>query len=318
MASSELPILRVLSTSFVKNQTLVNELTRKLDGKAKVYFHEAGKPMLTPNQIQSICQDAKGLLVGGESFSKDLLDNLPNLKVIAKYGVGLDNLDLDGLAQKQIALKWIGGVNAKSVAEHAIGLMIGLLRNIGLTSRLMTDGVWYKNGGESLFGKKVGIVGLGYTGFQTATALKNGFGCSILANDILDKSAICQENGFEFSYDLEKLLVSCDILSLHLPLTSLTKNLFSKELFDKLVDKKPYLINVCRGEVVHQKDLIVALKTGQLKGAGSDVFWDEPNIDKELLSLDNFMGTPHTAGNSKEAILSMGRAAITGLEDYFS
>jgi D-3-phosphoglycerate dehydrogenase len=239
-----------------------------------------------------------GLVVGKEKMTRDLLKALPDLKLIVKYGVGQDNLDLEACKELGIEVRSGNGVNADSVAEHTLGLMIGLLRKIAYASRQLHDGKWDKNGGTDLRGKVVGIVGCGHIGSRVAR-LATAFGSSVLINDIADKSSAAKEIGAKIS-TFDEIVENADIISLHVPLTPQTYHLIHAGQFAKM-GPRTYIVNTSRGAVIDQEALKNALKQHLICGAALDVYETEPLVDKELYSLDNFVGTPHIAAGSIEA-----------------
>lgn len=249
-------------------------------------------------------------IIGTEKIDRAILDRLPELKVIAKYGVGLDNVDQDLLHQKKIVLGWTGGVNRRSVAELALAGMLGLAHNVFRTGYQLKQGGWNKNGGFLLSEKTVGVVGCGFVGTELLELLRP-FHCHLLINDIVDKSAVAKDFGATMA-TLPELLERSDFVSLHVPLTESTKNFISTPQFARM---KPtaYLINTARGEVVDQPALKKALIQGDIAGACLDVFAVEPPTDREFLALENLMVTPHIGGNTAEAVRAMGAAAIQNL-----
>lgn len=311
----------MLSTSFAKSQALRRQLRDALPTSITIEYPGDALPLaagdlLSADAIANTCSDAKALLVGRELIGSDLLDRLPKLKAIAKYGVGLDNLDQDAMAQRGVALLWQAGVNAPFVAEHALGLILALSRNIAIGSQRLHQGEWRKDGGTSIFGQKVAIIGLGHTGSATAQLLKAGFGCDIAAYDILDKSAICAQQGYRCAASLSEAITGAGIVSLHVPLTDKTLNMVDEGFLHSL-SPGTLVINTSRGEVVDQGALVKALNEGVIAGAGLDVFWREPEIDPPLMSHPAVVATPHTAGNSRQAVAAMGQAAIAGLAAWY-
>lgn len=317
--------LYVLSTSFAKSEYLRAALQAALDSLSSAAPLVAHYPapakalgrMLTGEEIISHCGDGTALLVGRETLDASTLAKLPSLKVIAKYGVGLDNLDQEAMRRQNIALAWRAGVNAPYVAEHALGLLLGLSRKIAIGSQLLHQGQWRKDGGESIHGKKVAIIGLGHTGTATAKLLKAGFGCDIRAYDILDKTAEGKELGIAIAGSLAEAVADADVISLHVPLTEKTLNMVDSQFFHSL-SPGCLIINTSRGEVIDQPSLVAALDSGAVAGAGLDVFWREPEIDAPLMSHPLVVATPHTAGNSRQAVQAMGEAAIAGLVEYWA
>lgn len=314
--------LCVLSTSFAKSAPLRHKLRATLDPAITISYPGdtlklAPGTMLSGADIVASCKDAAALLVGRELIDAKVLAGLPKLNAIAKYGVGLDNLDQDAMAAQGVRLLWQAGVNAPHVAEHALGLILALSRNIAIGSQRLHQGQWHKDGGRSIYGAKVAIIGLGHTGAATARLLKLGFGCQIAAFDIIDKSALCQQEGYACASSLDEAITGATIVSLHVPLTAKTLNMVDGGFLHKL-SPGAMVINTSRGEVVDQAALVAALTGGVIAGAGLDVFWREPEIDGPLMSHPAVVATPHTAGNSQQAIAAMGEAAIAGLAEWYA
>jgi D-3-phosphoglycerate dehydrogenase len=236
------------------------------------------------------------------------------LKIIAKYGVGLDNLDVKAAEKLGIAVGWEGGVNKRSASEQALGFMLGLSRNLFFSSFPLKNGKWEKEGGSFLTGKAVGIIGCGHIGSDLIYLLQP-LNCRILICDILDKSGVVDTYGAT-QVSQEELLTDADMISLHVPLTELTQGMVNENFLQKM---KPtaYLINNSRGPVVNQKALKNALQEKIISGAALDVFESEPPDDLEFLALPNLMATPHIGGNANEAVLAMGRSAIRHIKEYF-
>jgi len=230
--------------------------------------------------------------------------------VISKYGVGLNNLDEVALSRRHIPLGWTAGVNARSVSELTLTFVLGLLKNIFLTSRKLAAKEWHNVGGAQLTGKTVGIIGCGFIG-KDLIRLLQPFDCRILINDLIEMPEICSEWGV-YQIGIQQLLQEADVVSLHVPYNESTHNLIGKK---ELQSMKPsaVLVNTCRGNVVDEKALAETLLNNPLFAAGMDVFAVEPPLDSPLLALPNFVGTPHVGGSSKEAILAMGQAAIDNL-----
>jgi phosphoglycerate dehydrogenase-like enzyme len=300
----------VSSISFSKNKKLVEEL--------KLIF---------PNSIINIkgiryegeylvdyFKDADAVILGVEKVNEKLLQSLPKLKFISKYGVGLDNIDLDACKRNNVQIGWTGGVNKRSVAEMTLGFMLMLVRNLYITSnQLKFDSVWNKNGGFQLTNKTIGIIGLGYIGKELVRLLKN-FNCRIIANDIKDVSFFANKNKIEL-VDKKTIFKTSDIISIHTPLTNKTKNMFDMQVFSQM-KKESFLINTARGGIIDETALETALNQKFIAGAALDVYEEEPANKKSLLKLKNLICTPHTAGNSKEAVISMGMSAISHLVNF--
>lgn len=300
--------IRVSTVAFSKNTILV--------GRLKKYFHDVivnEKGVRIPeDELVDFFKDADGIIVGLEKITPEILDQLPNLKIIAKYGVGLDNIDIEACKARNITIGWTGGVNKRSVAEMALGFMLALCRNLYITSNQLKSGVWNKNGGVQLTEKTVGIIGAGNIGKELINLLV-GFQCNILVNDIVEIKNITGSN-LTF-VDKETLYSESDFISIHTPLTKDTYNLINMDVMKKM-KKNAFLINTARGGIVNENDLKWALQNELIAGAAIDVYAIEPPDDLELLGLPNLISTPHTGGNAMEAVLAMGTSAIEHLIQF--
>lgn len=302
--------IKVTSRSFSRHPLLKQEL---LDIFPNSIFNPNG-PSTGLNDIVEFLSDAEGVILGLEKMDRSVLAQLKYLKIIAKFGVGLDNLDIDAATEFGITVGWTGGVNKRSASEQALGFMLGLSRDLFFSAFSLKQGKWVKDGGMLLSEKCIGIIGCGHIGTDLVHLLQP-FNCRILICDLLDKSLVVDTYGVTQVY-LEELLAEADIVSLHVPLTELTQSMVNDEFLRKM---KPtaYLINNSRGPVVNQQDLKNALQQKSIAGAALDVYESEPPDDMEFLSLPNLMVTPHIGGNAEEAVLAMGRSAIGHLEKFF-
>jgi len=191
--------------------------------------------------------------------------------------------------------------------------MLILMRNIFSSYSDLKKLRWIKDGGNSLYNKKIGIIGMGNIG-QDLIKLLSVFDCEILANDISENSSLSKKLNFKY-VTKEFLYRNSDIVTLHVPLTSSTKKMINTKVFNKMKNSS-ILINTSRGGVVCEKDLIDALKNKKIHSAALDVFQYEPLKNKELVRLSNIICTPHIAGNSKEAVIEMGNSAISHLINF--
>ena len=270
---------------------------------------------LSGEELMEFLKDADAAIIGRDPVTQDTLNALPQLKMISKYGVGLDNVDLNAIKKSGIEFSITTGVNKRSVAELTLSFMIGLCHNIFISAERVKRGEWIREGGRNLSGKTIGIIGCGNVGKEVVKILKP-FGCKILINDIEDRSKFCLKQGaIESSFEL--LIKESDIVSLHVPLTNLTRNMINKNVL-KDMKVNAFLINTSRGPVVNPSDLHRALVSKEILGAALDVFCSEPPDDIEFLKLPQLMVTPHIGGNSIEAVEAMGQAAIDNLLKYFN
>lgn len=298
----------VCSRSFSANPVLRAELIARYPDTT---FNDAGVQLSRESLVQFLRSHEKAI-VALEEVSDWVLEQLPELRVIAKYGVGLDKVDVRSMRKRGIRLGWKGGVNRRSVSELVIAFAIAMLRHIPAAHREVTSGIWRQHVGGYLTGRTVGIVGCGHIGKDLVPLLK-AFGCRILVNDILDFPEFYAAHRIE-SVTLERLLADSDIVTLHVPLDDSTKGMLDTRRLSQM-KSGAILINAARGGLVDESALKDLLTSRRIAAAAFDVFSQEPPTDQELLDLPNFLATPHIGGSAHEAILAMGRAAIEGLDD---
>lgn len=303
---------KVVATApaFCESALLRAELSRLFPNSE---FNDKGC-YLPESELIEFLKNADAAVVGRDPINEKVLTALPRLKIIAKYGVGLDNVDREALRRHHVALGWTPGVNRLSVAELTLCFMIGLYHKAFSGGDLLKRQIWRKDGGRQLTGKTVGIVGCGHVGAEVIRLLAP-FNCRILVRDILDKSEFSRTHGAE-EVGFEDLIRRSDIVSLHVPLTEQTQNMIDEKVLSRM-KSSAFLINTSRGEVVDQPALKKALQKETLAGAALDVFAEEPPRDAEFLACPNLMVTPHIGGNAVEAVEAMGLAAITHLVEFF-
>lgn len=254
---------------------------------------------VTEDQLCELVRDVDGLIVGLEPITPRILAHANRLKVISTAGVGFDNVDLDEATRRGIAVCNCHGCNNHAVAELAFGMMIGLARGIYAADRRLRAGGWGPiTFGPELWGKTLGIVGLGRVGRSTAL-LGRAFGMRVLATDIHWDVTFANEHGISY-VPLERLLRESDFVSLHVPLTPRTRHLIDEQAL-ALMKPTAFLINTARGPVVKESALVAALRAGQIAGAGLDVFDREPHPNNPYVEFDNVILTPHIGGSTAEA-----------------
>ena len=247
-----------------------------------------------------------------EVIDDSILSQLPNLKVIGKFGVGLDMIDLHALKKYGIKLGWTGGVNKRSVSELVVSFAVALLHRAVFANSEVRNGKWYQVKGRQLSDCTFGIIGCGHIGKDLIKLLKP-FDCKILAHDILNFKEFYEKNMVK-SVGIEELIKKSDVVTLHLPLDDSTKNIMNEERL-QMLKSSAVLINLARGGLIDEAILKKMLLEKRIAGAALDVFEIEPPIDKELLTMDNVLITPHIGGSTEEAILAMGVAAIDCLDN---
>lgn len=297
----------VASRSFSRHSILRAELLARY---SHVTFNDTGQSLAGLALIDFLRGHNK-IITALEVLDEAVFSSLPELKVVSKYGVGLEMIDLDAMVRRGVRLGWTGGVNKRSVAELTLAFMIALLHRVPQSNAEVRAGQWRQVVGAQLTGHTVGIIGCGHIGKDLAVLL-TPFDCRVLAHDILDFPEFYAKHQV-LPVGLKELLCESDVVTLHVPLDDSTHNMLNAERL-ALLKPTAILINTARGKLVDEVALKSMLKEGRLAGAAFDVFAVEPPDDFELLHLPNFLATPHIGGSSEEAILAMGRAAIRGLE----
>ena len=252
-------------------------------------------------EFERIIPEFDALIIGAHDFSEADMERCPNLKIICKHGVGLDNIHVNKAKELGIAVCNAPGTNSNAVADLALGLMLSVCRKISHSAALVREGVWKSHIGEDVCGKTLGLLGFGAIAKGVARRAR-GFGMKIMAYDPFVTQLPEEFEGWVELCDMEKVITTCDILSVHIPLTPETRNTISTAELAKM-KQGSYVINTARGGIVDEMALYEALKSGHLNGAAMDVVESEPMTpDHPLLSLDNVVVTPHIAMYSKEAI----------------
>jgi len=304
---NNLKTMRVLvtPTSYGRhNPGLKEELESSVD---EVIYNTTGKP-LSSQQVAELLPGIDGYIAGLDYIDRSALAFADKLKVIARYGVGIDRVDLTAATQKDIIVTNTPGANSASVAELALTMMLMLARQIPVATQELREGEWPRLNGLSLEEKIIGIIGLGAIGKHLAKRLAS-FNCKIIAYDPYPDNGFAEKNSVGFA-NIDDVITSSDFISLHLPVLDGTRHFVNASFLDKM-KTGAFLINTSRGEIVDESALILALKSGKLGGAGIDAFAKEPpDADNPLLSMPNVVCTPHIGAHTDGATNNMGRMAL--------
>jgi D-3-phosphoglycerate dehydrogenase/(S)-sulfolactate dehydrogenase len=250
-----------------------------------------------PDELKKALSNATALVVRNRTkVTADVIASAPKLKVIARAGVGLDNIDVKAADAAGVVVVAGLGANAVSVGELTLGLALALLRNIPTHDQLTRQGNWQRTPGRELSGLTWGLLGCGATGLATAKLLQ-GFGCKLIGFDPYAKNL----QGIELT-TFEDVLRNSDVVSIHMPSTPETNSSINAATL-RLMKPDSILINVGRGEVINEVDLIDALKAKVIAGAALDVRAQEPPKKAELEDIPNLILTPHVAGITSESQL---------------
>lgn len=262
--------------------------------------------------------DVDYLLVSGRlSIDEGVLSAAKHLKMIQRTGVGTEMLDMDAIKKHNIPVYVNAGVNARSVAEHTLTLMLCCLKNIPQIDKNVKKGIWKKQqtgvSCNELYGKTVGLVGMGAIGRQVAMYL-NAFGARVLYTDVFRvPQEVEQQLSLTYIPSFQELLPLIDILSFHCPLTPENKEMLNAETLTMMKDGA-MVVNTARGKLVNEQNLHSALKNGKLRCAALDVHYEEPIFtNSPLKDLDNVILTPHIAGLSYEAFHAMMAGAVDNI-----
>lgn len=281
---------------------------------------------LTEQQVLDLFQQHggfDGLLNGDDQITATVIDaGLPKLRVIAKYGIGLDSIDVKHATSKRIPVLFTPGVNETTVAEHAYGLMIAVAKNFKFHLKSTNAGGWKRQTGHELFGKTIGILGLGRIGKEVVKRA-GGFGMTCIGHGNHWDDDFARQHNLTRLQTREQVLMQADIVSLHVNLTPDTRGFINKERIAMMKDGA-ILINTARGGVIVEQDVADACKSGKLWGYGTDVMGVEPMKSPHIFQeIDNIIVTPHVGSRTYESVQRQGlRAAnnlvnfLTGKSDY--
>lgn len=268
-------------------------------------------------QLRDALPSAHGLLGASLKLNAELLELAPNLQAIASVSVGVDNYDIDYLTERRILLSNTPDVLTETTADTGFALILATARRVVELANLVRAGQWQqsidaRHFGSDVHGKTLGIIGMGRIGEALAQRGHFGFGMPVIYNSHSPKPSAEQRFGAEFR-SLEALLQEADFICLTLPLTAQTHGLIGASAFAQM-RRECIFINISRGKVVDEAALIEALRSGQIRGAGLDVFEQEPiNADSPLLQLDNVVATPHIGSATHETREAMARCAVDNL-----
>jgi len=281
----------------------------------ELILNETGE-RYSEEQLIDLITEVRGVIVGTDPLNSRVLSQAEDLKIISKYGVGTDNIDLDYAAANNIAVTNTPEANSSSVAELVIAAIFTLARKIVKADQKTKAGYRGKIIGNLVRDKTLGVIGLGKIGRNAALAAR-GLGMEVLAHDIHRDQEFAREHGIEY-VELSSLITSSDFITCHVPLNSKTKDLLSKEEFSQMKNSV-YLINTSREGILNEKDLIDSLLAGQIAGCALDVFGDKviraikenPELEERIIL------SPHMGAHTEEAITRMGVESAQNIVNFF-
>jgi len=265
--------------------------------------------ILSKEEMLKHTKGVDGIIVGVDPLDEDVL-SASDLKAVSKYGVGTDNIDLVYCKENGIDVSITKNANSEAVADYAFALILAVARRVVEIDRACRNGDWSKKVTADVYGKRIGVVGLGAIG-RGVVARAKGFSMEVYGYDIFRDEEYINKSNVTFA-TIDEMLKECDFISLHMPLTEDTKHIINKENL-KTAKKNLILINTARGGIVSEDDLYEALTTNAILGAGVDVFEHEPSHDSKLLKLDNVVVGSHCGASTEGAVDAMSTMAAENI-----
>ena len=263
-------------------------------------FFKAG---MTEDEVIEKLQGYDAVILGIEPMTARVMEACPQLKIVSRYGVGMDNVDQEAARRLGIRTFNTPGANSDAVADYTFGMMLDLARSISVTDRDLKAGQVKKHLGYPVYGRTLGIIGLGAIGKGMARRAL-GFGMKVMAYDVFWDEAFAKEHGVQRA-ELEEIYKEADFITLHCGLNEQTRNMIGAEQL-RMMKPSAFLINNARGGLVDEAALNEALRSGEIAGAGIDALVTEPPIGSPLLELEQVIAAPHVAGSSMDSINNMG------------
>jgi D-3-phosphoglycerate dehydrogenase len=268
---------------------------------------------LTEARMLELAGDFDAFLCGDDAITRAVLEkSLPRLKVISKYGIGLDKIDIPSTKELKIPVLFTPGVNHTTVAEHTFGLLLGITKTIVTTAAAARQGEWMRLTGHEIFEKTIGIIGLGRIGKEVAIRAR-AFGMEIIGFDPYWDDAFAAQHGIKRCATMDEVLAGADVVSLHCNLSAETRGMICAEKIATMKDGV-VIINCARGEIVETPDMVAALNSGKVGGYGADVLdCEPPPADHPLLSAPNCVITPHIGSRTYESVPRQAMKSLTNL-----
>lgn len=281
--------------------TLCKEAWKLLEENGHEVLYDADRefPAYSYEELRSILPDVDAALIGMDVYDEKVFAAAPRLKAVAKFGVGVDNIDCEAAKRHGVQVLNAPGQNSNAVAELTVGFILDLLRHVLPLHKKMEKGLWYRYIGTEMKGKTIGLLGFGAIARLVAEKL-GSFGVKILAYDLFPNEEAAQRLGVEMT-SMERLIAESDVVSLHIPASKENYHLFDDVMFSKMKEGA-YLVNAARGALVDLDALSRYIQSGRIGGAALDAFEVEPlPVDSPILNCENVILTPHTGAETKEA-----------------
>ncbi len=298
------------STSFQDTKGKHQEMLQKTGFSVDVLRGPVKADVLLP-----IISQYDGIICGDDDFNREVLKKASEgkVKILSKYGVGLDKIDLEAAQEYQIPVTNCPGVNHVTVSEHVFALLLCFFKNIHTEYNFTKSGKWKRLTGMELFGKTIGIIGLGKIGKEVALKAK-AFGLKIIAFDKFIDKQFCCENNIEIADSVENLCEKSNIISLNVSLNAETEHILSEKIIKNHLKHGTIIVNTARGKLIHLESLIFGLEKNIIAGYLTDVMDEEPMPENHpLLKFENVIITPHVASRTYESVERQGIMAVENL-----
>ncbi|MBO4414103.1 MAG: phosphoglycerate dehydrogenase [Clostridia bacterium] len=295
----------VTPTSLCKNKEIIADLSEK----AEIILNTTGKP-LTEEQLFPLVADIDGYLAGLDDITGRVLMAAPKLRAVSRYGVGYERVDIKTAKELGIKVTNTPGANTQSVADLAMGLILSAARQIPYLNGRLKEGNWDRANGREIYGKTIGIIGLGAIGKSLAKRAM-GFSMKVLAYDPYIDRKWAEENGVSVC-EIEDLVKGSDVISLHVPLTEGTRNIISRERIGMMRDGV-IIVNTSRGGLIDLDAAADYIESGKIYGMGFDAFEKEPPEKHRIYEFPNVIMTPHAGAHTAEAVAGMTEMSISNL-----
>ena len=308
--------LRVLvtTTSFQDTPGKHHDLLAEQDWDVSYLRGPVEESVLLP-----IIHNYDGVICGDDQYTREVIKSGKEgkLKVLSKYGVGLDRIDLDAAKEFGITVTNVPGINQVSVSEHVLALLFTFSKNVHLQYNSVQAGSWKRRIGFEIQGKSIGIIGLGAVGKELGKKA-SALGMKVLAYDLFkDQKFLNKHSEIKFVTHIDEIYSNCDVISLHLPHTKKTDKLINETVIKNKIKKQPVIINTARGKLIDPSAIIFGIKNNLIKSYLCDVLETEPILENEiLLGIENVIITPHVGSRTYENVVNQGIAAIKNTIEF--
>lgn len=289
------------------------EPIKKLENAGFEVIRNKYNRMMDEEEFIKELNDVDAVILSTENVNKKVIDSSPKLKMISRYGVGLDNIDLEYCKEKGIPVTVTKGGNSNAVAEFAVTLILAASKGVGSSSYYAKNGIWKKFNGLDLEGKTLGVIGLGAIG-KTVVKRLRGFDLNVLAYDVYYDEEFVQKYNIKKA-SIDEIVENADVITLHAPSID-DKPLIGKEEFGKM-KKGMVLVNTARASLIDYNELMKSLDNKTVFAAGLDVHEHEPEYNEKLEEYDNVILTPHNAAITKEATDKASMMAVDHILEFF-